>query len=77
MEDSSEMKQPSTELINVDISNLIQENFVIQYETLSDIEKQESIPSNRYRTRFDIYWKNFYNNKAKNTDYDLLSLQFL
>lgn len=77
MEDSSEMKQPSTELVNVDISNLIQENFVIQYETLSDIEKQESIPSNRYRTRFDIYWKNFYNNKAKNTDYDLLSLQFL
>jgi len=77
MEDSSEMKQPSTELVNVDISNLIQENFVIQYETLSDIEKQESIPSNRYRTRFDIYWKNFYNNKAKNIDYDLLSLQFL
>ena len=77
MEDSSQMKQPSTELVNVDISNLIQENFVIQYETLSDIEKQESIPSNRYRTRFDIYWKNFYNNKAKNIDYDLLSLQFL
>ena len=77
MEDSSELTQPSTELVNVDISNLIQENFVIHYETLSDIEKQESIPSNRYRTRFDLYWKNFYNNKAKNTNYDLLSLQFL
>lgn len=77
MEDSSEITQPLTELVNVDISNLIQENFVINYDTLSDIENQESISSNRYRTQFDVYWKNFYNNKAKNTNYDLLSLQFL
>ena len=77
MEDSSEIKKPSTELVNVDISNLLQENFVINYETLSDIERQQSIPSNRYRTKFDIYWKNFYNHKAKNTNYNLLSLQFV
>jgi hypothetical protein len=56
--------------VNVDITNFIKENF--EYENFPFM-RQEDL---EYRTLFDSYWTTFYNEKAKNFQTNLHTMEF-